>query len=305
MEIKCNVSNCQFDETEWKRISEVCKSHHHIGQDDDVKDIIMRDEERMIVYGITFEQLEKFFDKVESHYENNEKTKISDTEAKMLSDEFKSIDTDGWCLWGCSKAKIFNDTLTVIKVTWGGAEQCTFQSTNDKNYHGYDYGSHDWFFIKGDKIMHIGDLLFHQIVKHHFFQSPESKYHVDIDKLIEFFGLTKNTDYSTTITKGRVLKLEKCLSREEFTQENIEGMKHEINGENEFYYNDTTVFIVVNNKNTIPFKINGCKHIPVQYNALLSQLVALLGESKNKKEVEKYSVIETDELSPEELSKQW
>lgn len=305
MSVNCNISNNQIDETEWSRIDDVCKSHHHIGQNESIKDIIERNEERLAAHGITFDQLEKFFDKLRNHYENNEKTKISESDAELVGNIFKDVNTNGWCMWGCSKASVFNDTLTIIKITWGGAEECTFQSTEDKKYHGYEYGSHDWFFIKGDNIMHIGDLLFHQIVKHHFFQSPQSKYHVDVDKLVEFFGLTKDTDYSTAICKGRILQIEKGLTPEEFAQENIECMTHEINNVNEFYFDDKSVIMIINDKKTIPYRINGCKYVKPQYDALLLQLASLFGNNGPKKVIEKYTIVEANELSVEELSKQW
>mgnify|MGYP000100209480 CR=1 FL=1 len=51
--------------------------------------------------------------------------------------------------------------------------------------------------------MLIGDLLFHQIAKHHFFQGKESKYRVEPEKLIKLFNIQSGKDYSTdTFTKS-------------------------------------------------------------------------------------------------------
>ena len=47
--------------------------------------------------------------------------------------------------------------------------------------------------------MHIGDLLFHQITEHHFFQGLESKYRIDPKRLIGFFGLDKDISYKSEI----------------------------------------------------------------------------------------------------------
>jgi hypothetical protein len=47
--------------------------------------------------------------------------------------------------------------------------------------------------------MHIGDLLFHQITEHHFFQGSDSKYRIDPKNPINFFGLKKDLSYESDI----------------------------------------------------------------------------------------------------------
>jgi hypothetical protein len=198
--IECNYATNELSEAEISRIEAQCKAQHHITEKSSLLDLIKADEEVVRTYGFTFEQLGNFFRKIQMHFYrniNDDKTEVvlSDAVTEKLS-QIK-LGGPGWSCQGNNRTTIFNGQITVIRVTWGGAERCPFQSTEDDRYHGYEYGSHDWMFINNltEEIMHIGDLLFHQISVHHFFQHPESKYRVDPEKLIKFFGLKNNLSY--------------------------------------------------------------------------------------------------------------
>jgi hypothetical protein len=210
--IKCNYATNELSEAEISRIEAQCKEQRHITETSSLLDLIKADEEVVRTYGFTFEQLGNFFRKIQMHFYrniNDDKTEVvlSDAVSEKLS-QIK-LGGPGWSCWSNNRTTIFNGQITVIRVTWGGAERCPFQSTEDDRYHGYEYGSHDWMFINNltlatrglerqvptEEIMHIGDLLFHQISVHHFFQHPESKYRVDPEKLIKFFGLKNNLSY--------------------------------------------------------------------------------------------------------------
>lgn len=305
MTTKCNIDNSEFDEVEWMRITDICRKKKHIGQDEIVKDIIEADDKILEQHGITYEQLGKYFDKIMKHYDNNEKTKINSIEASIVNELLRGIDIGGWCLWSCMKSKIFNERITVIKLTWGGAETCPFQDAKDTKYHGYEYGSSDWIFIKGNECMHIGDLLFHQIVNHHFFQSPQSRYHVDVNKLIEFFGIRKDVDYTTTFMNGKKIKYKNSISEEEFLKIDTKNMRHETHDVNEFYYDDTNMIIIANNKDTIPHKIGECIYEGQIPNVLIAQFERMFGKPENKKQIETYEICDIKVLTQDELSRDW
>jgi len=198
-EINCNIPNDKLDDNEWKRIEEQCKSQKHIDKNDDIKKIIAEDEKTLEKLGITFQQLKDFFRKIKLRFAHNlhlNKYKLEDWETKLANT--LKIGGRGWCCRNSPSTTIFQK-YTVIRISWGGAEICPFQSPYDKRYHGYEYGSHDWIFINREtkKCIHIGDLLFHQIIEHHFFQSKTSGYRVDPKELVNFFGLTGKKDYTT------------------------------------------------------------------------------------------------------------
>lgn len=259
----CNYNNETLSDMEWDRIETQCKKQRHLETEDNLKDLIARDEKAIASHGLSFEQLGLFFEKLKLHFakEVNEKKEHKLTSAEVVLLKKHALGGSGWSSWASHVATIFNGKLVVARYTWGGAETCPFQSSEDDGYHGYEYGSHDWIFIRTDKneSMHIGDLLFHQITKHHFFQSPSSGYRVDPSKLISFFDLRKDVDYQTeTITKDmwRSRDSTSCLRR--FNKERTYSLKDAWNaakhtdlkrqqfGTNEVYSNDKVCFVVVN-----------------------------------------------------------
>jgi len=175
-----------------------------------------------------------------------------------------------WSCWGSELARILKNKLLVFRVAWGGAETCPFQSVHDTRYHGYEYGSHDWVFIKKDtmEIMHIGDLLFHQITRHHFFQSSSSSYRVDVKKMIEFFNLRSGVDYTSDLivqdiwrntgshSTSRNLKkpptecctIKKCELKELRSDE----FKHLDFGINHVYHDNKCALVYINDMTTMP-----------------------------------------------------
>lgn len=299
----CNIDNNKFDDAEWSRITEVCRKKKHIGQDENVKEIIENDDKRMEQYGITYEQLEKYFDKIMKHYGNNRKMRINDDDKLMINKVMKGIDTGGWCLWLAEKAKIFNGRITVVRLTWGGAEQCPFQDIKDKKYYGYEYGSHDWIFIKDVDVMHIGDLLFHQIVRHHFFQSPQSRFHVDIDKLIKFFDIKKDVDYTTTTKKCKIITREEDIKEEAFMKFDKTQMRHDVYETNEIYYDDKNIILCINDINTLPERVN--------LSGYENELCMVLSYYKrpqagvDKKTIKLFELGNTKVLDDDELTKNW
>lgn len=208
--------------------------------------------------GITFEQLSEYFDKIKAHYYKGVNDQYHPDISQELIETLKSIKLggSGWCCQSNSRTQIFHDQLIVICLTWGGAEQCPFQSPDDKRYHSYEYGSHDWIFVNPQtkEYLHIGDLLFHQITKHHFFQSPSSPYRVDPAKMINFFRLRPNVSYQTQYRKyqwwrsnGGQSCSRKVYPDTKYTCKDIsdyesdgslDQMQQQVYGDNALYYND-------------------------------------------------------------------
>lgn len=198
MKIKCNVANQLLVNDEWIRIESQCQKQTHLGPNESLLNLIKKDEQTVKQLGITFEQLDDFFDKIHHHYNKG----LEDGQLIAPTEEHLSLYQTikvPLCLSGQYWTPIFNNTILVQCVVCVGAETCPFQSPNDKKYHGYEYGDRDWIFLNptNHQIIHIGDLLFHQIIKHHFFQSPQSPYRVDPEYLIKFFNLQPYVNYHT------------------------------------------------------------------------------------------------------------
>ena len=67
-EINCNLPNDTFDTEEWKRIEDNCKKYHHLDNNDDLQKLITEDEQTLVKYGITFQQLDDLFTKIKYHF---------------------------------------------------------------------------------------------------------------------------------------------------------------------------------------------------------------------------------------------
>ena len=269
VDVECNYSTDLLSAIEIERIEKKCKQQRHIDDTDKLFAQINADEQVLASYGITFNQLEKFFEKIKYHFykavRNHKDHTLTSEEISLVDSVF--VSGTGWCRWGSSYAKIFHDKVLVVIQTWGGAEKCPFQRLEDKRYNGYKYGSHDWYFIKIDtnEIMHIGDLLFHQISKHHFFQSSLSKFRVDPEKLINFFNIRPDIDYSTSVTNSfywtcnssdtclRKFYKDRIYSISDISDKNkFEALPQKKYGVNCAYYSDDTVLLIVNDLASLP-----------------------------------------------------
>jgi hypothetical protein len=272
--INCNESNDVITADEFYRIELCCKKQNHIQETDSLQSIIKTDEETLTSLGITFEQLENFFEKIKFHFAHyaNKADKPNVTlseEEKALINSLK-IGGSEWCGWGNSCCELFGNFVT-FRLVWGGAETCPFQSKLDKRYHGYEYGDKDWIFLNRNtlKTIHIGDLLFHQITKHHFFQSPTSTYRVDPYTLINFFGLVPGVSYKTDIITKEKWSTGSygCGGGVEYTISNLYNINESeftvtYSEKNIIGYNETNAFIVCNDFTNLPNLIDGIEYNP-------------------------------------------
>jgi ribosomal protein L12E/L44/L45/RPP1/RPP2 len=185
----------------WAKVEQQCRKQGHLLQTDKIQEIIQKDEQVVQQSGITYQQLKDFFKKISFHYfyAVDEKNKcksvvLTKTQLKQLDDTKIHYNKNSFF-------ELFNGVLTVGMQAYRGFEDCPFTPMgadfcDDDESKG---GDRDWFFFnnKTQQCIHMGDLLFHQIVKHHFFQSPGTLYRVDPKKMLEVFDLKPNVDYST------------------------------------------------------------------------------------------------------------
>jgi hypothetical protein len=252
----CNKSNDDLDAAEWSRIEDACRAHSHIAPDENLQELIAADEHAVASRGITFEQLRDFFSKLKYHFWNALACDLSDEESQqveMFLDDSVCFSNDRvrhWCLQGDEKKRIFcsssakaNNRLTVLYYAWGGAEKCQFQAVND-TYYGYQYGSLDWIFIKDGKVMHIGDLLFHSIAEHHFFQSSKSPYRVDPVELIEFFNIKPDVVYKPILREVRIWQFSSsALARMDYYGIDLNKCKKEVRDNLVAWYDESHAVI--------------------------------------------------------------
>lgn len=203
--LSCNLPNEQLDAAEWNRIEAECVIQEHLKADESLRAVIEQDEQAVAGLFITFEQLGHLFKKIKYHYQAAERIEFPKPVIKAMQARLKVLNPLSWCAWGFHCKMLFQGKIAAACIVWGGSERCSFQSPADERYHGYEYGDRDWFFMKakvlhkeevkpGD-LFHIGDLLFHSIAKHHFFESVQGLYRVDPTRLIDFFGVQPGRSY--------------------------------------------------------------------------------------------------------------
>jgi hypothetical protein len=249
--IKCNVENKFLTDQEWERVEQQCHKVGHLAETDRLKAVIAQDEETMEQSEITFQQIGDFFDKIKGHFWKKVNTNQEIDRSKEICGIIGNyqLGGKGWCCWGSHMVSIFQDQLMVFRVEWGGAEKCPFQSLEDQNYHGYEYGSVDWIFIdpKTKESLHVGDLLFHQIVTHHFSQSLTSKYHVDCAQLIKFFHLRPKISYNTQRVHSFIWSTDGIGSHLLETLDQIKDKICEKSGDNLIYYDQHQAIVIIRN----------------------------------------------------------
>ncbi len=205
----CNLSNDLISDDEWKRIDIQCKRQKHIckkkksffPKDEFIKDIIKKDEDTLTKLNISFDQLKKFFIKLRSLYSIHKSISTVDIEFIGYFDNFKKINISNWSCKNITSAYFTLDDCDyeIYRFSWKGKEFCPFHSLDNKD--NLYSGSQDWLIhnITKNEYLHMGDLLFHQIIDHHFFQSKNSNYRVDPIKLVKVFNLKQEQQNTQTV----------------------------------------------------------------------------------------------------------
>lgn len=195
-EIICNMKNGDISDEEFCNIESKCKKQKHIDERENLKTLIDSDFKKLEDVNIDIDAIKNYIQKILLHFDICPNSISREPYNDIIKKVFSKLNTKGWTCWMICTKKIFNDKLTVIQITWGGAEPCPFKSQLDKEYRGYDYGSVDYIFVKEDgKYMHMSSLLMHQIEKHNFFQGFDSPYRVSPIDFVKFFNLKPNIDY--------------------------------------------------------------------------------------------------------------
>lgn len=176
-----------------------CRKLAHLGENESLKDVIENDMKVLQKYNITQKQIYDLFSSFKNglnSHENKHNAQIPD----FIKKHYETVNTNGWSLWRIRQCKfeLHDKSFDVYVFVFGGAERCPILSHYDNKYYGYQWGDRDWFFINNEthETFFIGDLLALQILNYCFFQGFESKYRVDPEKIINFFGLKSDVDYS-------------------------------------------------------------------------------------------------------------
>jgi hypothetical protein len=205
--VHCNVSNNQIQEIEWTTIQQRMtntkfSSACFLQPDEDVRDIIRRDEEYLKSVDITKEQIADCLQSICDQY-----TYI----IQMGHHQVPCLNNGSYIMY----APLVED-YHVCQTSYNGAQECPFKNKNlDSSYHGQEYGDKDVFIFNSDlfnsnKSMHFSSyepitlekcdlwfntLLIHMIRNHGFFEGPTQRHRLEPKKVIDVLGIKPNVNY--------------------------------------------------------------------------------------------------------------
>lgn len=92
----------------------------------------------------------------------------------------------------------YRNRFRITVSVWNGSQTCPFQKSQDKTYHGYDYGDRDILvenLMNNTQIM-ISDLAAHMVEAHGYFErSPFGHYDIPVEKLIDVLDIKLGQSY--------------------------------------------------------------------------------------------------------------
>jgi hypothetical protein len=199
--IHCNISNDKISSSEWDQINKRMLNNEFskacfMCEGEIAQEIIQKDAAFLASVGITTEQIA---DRLQSIIDQDNYI----TYLKHPKRYQKIGDYDTRCLV---------ENFYVYSCGYMGAQTCPFQNKGlDDAYHGYSYGSYDFFIfreepscrphldsyraadIKAD--LWFNTLLIHMIRDHGFFEGPHQTHRLEPSKVIDVLGIQPGINY--------------------------------------------------------------------------------------------------------------
>lgn len=182
--MKCNRSFDQLG-TDSARVESKCRKDGMLGHFQDLDQVIAQDLATLQRLGVTCQQVAYRMKRLVQAARKVYGGKLRVSERAEAN---RSVDRKGWCCYGGHSVDV--DHFIVDIVTWGGAQECPFQSLEDKSYYGSQYGSQDLYVLntKTDEILIFGSLLPHMIKRHSFFEGG-GPYRVDPEAAVRILEI--------------------------------------------------------------------------------------------------------------------
>jgi hypothetical protein len=183
---------------------------NQLGSDESLYDLITSDLNDTLMLGITQQQVRDFLNLIKQTNEINIPVKYSRSNIEYMLDVFKISNAALWRYFEIND-KRFLYCIVVHRRT----EKCPILTFYDKTYYGNDYGSIDHYFLNIDtnETFKYPDIFVLQFFNYGFCQGYMSDYRTDPVKLIKFFGLKPNVDYSAIMGNKLYLELRNNVDR--------------------------------------------------------------------------------------------
>lgn len=230
----CNLPNELLNTKELKKIERHLRNNKKLANFESLKNIILSDEKILENKQITFDQIKNFMESLKLYIKKKasvvlihehsiskinkrknfldnfytfEKKRDSNFNLELDNLEINKYDLLNFDVQKITlfennnnnygyKLNLFGSDYLVKIIEYNNLEHCPFHSDNI-NFIKHDKFNQDWLIYNLDKklCMCLNTLIFHQIITHHFFQSPSSVDRIEPIDLIELFNLKPEINY--------------------------------------------------------------------------------------------------------------
>lgn len=175
-----------------------CSNSGFLKNNEQLMDVILKDKKTLEKQNITYKQIVDRLTTLTNKYyrliklkESHEETKYKLIRGKTIG-EWKKI----YCIEYGEGLQLVENKFLISAITYMGAQECPFQSQNDKEYHGFDYGDTDFTIVNlnNNKKIWFNTLLIHMIDKHSFFEGNVA-HRLDPINIINTIELYPNINY--------------------------------------------------------------------------------------------------------------
>jgi hypothetical protein len=166
----------------------------------DIARDISQDQDTLTRLSITFQQIQQMIEKIKHHYSYG----LNCLSLRQYDQQrgLEMVPIFGDKLWvHCNQPKNFRNSVSYMNIrapsTTSMASMASTTSTMCK--------TSDWTFFKSStqEYFHLQELIYRQIITHHYFQSIGSKSRIEPEDLIQFLGLKPNQSYATELVVSR------------------------------------------------------------------------------------------------------
>jgi hypothetical protein len=183
---------------------------NQLGSDESLCDLITYDLKIINEMGITQTQVRDFLSLIKNTNEINIPIKFSKNDIDKIINVFNISNATLWRYFEINDKRFLYCIVVHRRI-----DKCPILTFYDKTYYGADYGSIDHYFLNIDtqETFKYPDIFVLQFFNYGFCQGHISDYRTDPVKLIKFFGLKPNVNYSAILGDKAYLELRHNLDR--------------------------------------------------------------------------------------------
>lgn len=227
------------------QVQQQCIKQQHLSDKTNITDLIDTDLNYINSKDITIDQICDILEKVNLHTEYSKKYIDHNIDIELFLKKVRC--NNQWNINSITYTKIFNDTLTVFKVSYNGSEKCPFDNIcncSKIQYETHTLGDSEYVLLNNinKRELIFSSLLIHQIRSHYFFQDSSSEYRLEPYNIIDFFNIKPDVSYKTIYETVPVFDTFVWINKKRIRQIISESKIIEDTETYTLYYNDNNIW---------------------------------------------------------------